>query len=119
MGQDDGITDESKVSKDTDDKPANYDSEMKSEPSAKSGSEGEPGKADAEPGKAEKDNSTLYFLIAAAIIIILTIVFFSARFFAAEKGYPKVTYNGFVFEYYAGLWNTQWQQDGQLYNLRL
>ena len=66
-----------------------------------------------------KDNSTKYFLIIAAVVILLTAVFFSARFFRAEPKYETVTYNGFTFQNYGGLWNTQWKQDGQLFNLRL
>lgn len=68
----------------------------------------------------QKDESTKYFLIAAAAIILLTAAFFSVKLFARQEAtYETVRYNGFIFEYYAGLWNTQWQQDGQVYNLRL
>ncbi|MBI2575566.1 hypothetical protein HYV82_06800 [Candidatus Woesearchaeota archaeon] len=66
-----------------------------------------------------KDNSTRYFLIIAAVIVVLTVAVFSIRALKSEQKYETVTYNGFVFEQYAGLWNTQWKQDGQLFNLRL
>ncbi|MBI2142576.1 hypothetical protein HYU15_03785, partial [Candidatus Woesearchaeota archaeon] len=66
-----------------------------------------------------KDNSTKYFLIIAAVVVVLTVAFFSMRALKPEQKYETVKYNGFVFERYAGLWNTQWKQDRQLYNLRL
>ncbi|GEM_PF-2111947 len=66
-----------------------------------------------------KDNSTRYFLIIAAVIVVLTVAFFSMRAMKPEQKYETVTYNGFVFEQYAGLWNTQWKQDKQVFNLRL
>ncbi|MBI4439022.1 hypothetical protein HY640_03775 [Candidatus Woesearchaeota archaeon] len=67
----------------------------------------------------EKDSSTKHFLMLAAAVIILTIVVLSFRLLAPQPGPETVTYNGFKFENYAGLWNTQWEKDRQLYNLRL
>lgn len=70
-------------------------------------------------GEGGKDNSTKYFLIIAAVVVVLTVAVFSMRAIKTEEKYETVKYNGFVFEQYAGLWNTQWKQEGQVFNLRL
>lgn len=70
-------------------------------------------------GEGGRDNSTKYFLIIAAVVVVLTVAFFSMRAIKTGEKYETVKYNGFVFERYSGLWNTQWKQDGQVFNLRL
>lgn len=68
----------------------------------------------------EETNTTRNFIIAAVIIIGAFIAVFALyNYYSDIDNNPEVTVNGFVFEYYAGLWNTQWQRDGETYNLRL
>ena len=66
----------------------------------------------------EKDNSMLFFIIAAVLIVAGTVAFFLFRHNSSPVN-EKITYNGFVFEKYAGLWNTQWKRGNEIYMLRL
>ncbi|MFH1182550.1 MAG: hypothetical protein V1702_06330 [Candidatus Woesearchaeota archaeon] len=73
-----------------------------------------------EPKPEEEAKTTRNFIIAVVIVILAFIAVFALyKYYAGMDNNPKVTVNGFVFEFYAGLWNTQWQRDGNIYNLRL
>jgi hypothetical protein len=73
-----------------------------------------------EPKPEEEAKTTRNFIIAAVIVIVAFIAVFALyKYYAGVENNPKVIVNGFVFEYYAGLWNTQWQREGNIYNVRL
>ncbi len=85
--------------------------------------EGDKGKLaskQAEPpaSPSEEEHSNRYFIIAVAVLVAAAALVFAFRF-ASQPAQNAIKYNGFLFEYGGGLWNTQWQQEGQLYNLRL
>ncbi len=73
------------------------------------------------PVEPKEDGTTKFFIIAAAILISVgVLMFFLSIGQKNDEEIKKVTYSQFTFEYYAGLWNTQWQdKDKQVYNLRL
>lgn len=54
------------------------------------------------------DNSTKYFLAAvAAVVVIVGGLLLLSR---ESSDNPAMTYNGFVFENYGGLWHTEWER---------
>ncbi len=71
--------------------------------------------------KTDDGNTTKIFIVAAIVLLGVGIaMFLLSRGPADNEDVEKVEYNQFIFEKYAGLWNTQWQDaDKQLYNLRL
>lgn len=73
----------------------------------------------AEPLPEEKDRSTLYFIVIAVAVIGAAAFFYFSNTGTKEEQFPSISYNGFVFQQYAGLWNTQWQEGTELFNLRL
>ncbi|MBI2133729.1 hypothetical protein HYU11_03545 [Candidatus Woesearchaeota archaeon] len=75
-----------------------------------------------EPEAVDKGSSTTkFFIIAAVLLIAIGVALFLLSL--GKQQVPddneKITYNGFNFEFYGGLWNTQWQNQGQVFNLRL
>ncbi|MCP3684897.1 MAG: YpmS family protein [bacterium] len=72
--------------------------------------------------KAEDKTNRNFLFVLLALVIIAGIVIFFAYFYDPGSNipdYPSVNYDGFEFEYVDFLWHTQWQKDGQLYNVRL
>jgi hypothetical protein len=61
-----------------------------------------------------------YLFYAISFIVGLFILFFIVRAtYHPEPKLPEYTYNGFKFVKIAGLWNTQWQNGNNLFNIHL
>ena len=77
----------------------------------------------AEQPEEEHIGTDKYFYIITGIILLLLIVFFSIGYYwnTHKENNPSkdMTYNGFSFSYFqdADIWRTQWQNEGQLYNV--
>jgi hypothetical protein len=73
------------------------------------------------PAKPEIEaKTTRNFVIAVAFVLLAFLAVFALyKYYTGIETNPSVTVNGFVFEYYGGLWNTQWQLKDQIFNLRL
>lgn len=75
-----------------------------------------------QPESNNDSKSTLYFIVAVVVLLAIgAAIFFMSKNPSENTDYQKVTYNGFEFELHpdVGLWSTQWQNEGQVYNLRL
>jgi hypothetical protein len=79
-----------------------------------------PPQKEPEPKPEFEAKATRNFIIAAVIIIAAFIAVFALyKYYSGISTNPTVKYNGFVFEQYGGLWNTEWLLNGNTYNLRL
>ena len=67
----------------------------------------------------EKGNSIGFAITAGILIIMAAALIAYTAFKKTAPEYETVEYNGFVFEHYGGLWNTQWQFGKKLFNVRL
>ena len=65
------------------------------------------------------NNDTKAFLGVVAVMVVLTAVVVLLQDRTPEDSQSTMTYNGFTFTRELGLWTTQWQRDGQVYNVRL
>ncbi len=96
---------------------------VQEQPETKKGMAADESKPVNEPPESKDDSkSTLYFIVAVAVLLAIgAAIFFMSKNPSENPDYRKVTYNGFEFELHpdVGLWSTQWQRDGQVYNLRL
>jgi hypothetical protein len=71
-------------------------------------------------GETEPEGSTTKTFIAITVVIlILFAVVFFFRSSASEEADQTLVYNGFSFAYADGLWYTQWERGGRLYNVLL
>ncbi len=61
--------------------------------------------------------STLILVGILALIVVA--IFVAKQFYKPRSPYPTLTYNNFKFEQIEGMWYTQWQRDGQVYNIGL
>lgn len=74
--------------------------------------------------KTEQEHSALAswksaLIVTGVLALIVVGIFVAKMFYKPRSPYPTLTYNNFLFEQIEGMWYTQWQRDGQVYNIGL